>query len=218
MISLLRLCGSAYVAFFDFSVGAFAVFVLSRLFKVDPSVGKYLLGGILGLVPDFDVLYMYVRRGRVYDNHHELLTHRPLIMVPLLFLLAGFLGGLFWASVAATCLLLHYIHDSQGWGGGLGWLWPFSSRYYSFKGSIEKEKSRIERNKGKHNEWLAATWLTPTPQSVTEVCIGALLLGISLDDLFSWRIAVGLPFLSIVGAVGMWFCYSTVRPSPTTTR
>ena len=73
-------------------------------------VNVYIAGGLLAVLPDLDVLYAIMRGRETEGDHHQNLTHRPLIMVPLLSFMAYLVGGAIWGIVAMLFFIFHYLH------------------------------------------------------------------------------------------------------------
>ena len=197
---LYSLIGNALAAFLDFSAGVFVICLVALAlgYRADPAA--YIIGGILGMAPDFDVFYMFFKKKRVYGDHHQFITHRPVFGIALSSLFGLLLGGDFWVIAAPSCLFWHYLHDTEGFGGGgVAWFWPLSKQYYSPFRIASPEKSLMGQNQDRHDNWLEATWLVPSKKSVTEIAIGSALLGIVAINIFDWKAG-----LLTVDAV--WMC------------
>ena len=139
---------------------------------------------------------MFFKEKAIYGDHHQFITHRPLFGIALSSMLGFFLGGLFWAIVATLCIAWHYLHDTEGFGGGgIAWFWPFSQLYYSPFRIVSQKESLMAQ----HEEWLETTWLVPSKTSVVEIAIGSVFLGIVSTNIFDWK--VGLFMLVII-----WLC------------
>lgn len=194
----LRLFGSGMAAFLDFSAGMFIACVLSVLYGSPPSIPRYIIGGLLALAPDADVLYSMSRNGKLNDMHHEIWAHRPLIVVPIGMLFGFLAGDIFWASIAGSCLLGHYLHDTEGLGGGgIAWFWPFSRNYYSpTKGGAPPEQSLQAEWNGRDLEWFSL-WFRPSALSLREIGIGSLFFSIAIGVL--WGFEAG-----VLGMMAVW--------------
>ena len=143
---------------------------------------------------------MFFKKKAVYGDHHQFITHRPVFGIVLSSALGFLFGGTFWAMIAPLCIVWHYLHDTEGFGGGgIAWLWPFSKFYYSPFRVVLPEKSLMAENQGKLEEWLETTWLAPSKTSVVEIAIGSVMLGVVSVNIFDWR--VGL-FVVVV----IWLC------------
>lgn len=169
--------GEFLAGFLDLCAGIFIVHILGIIFnKASISAADYFLGAILAVLPDIDLAYLFLKKGKVEGNHHEIITHRPLIMVPLLAGAGMLFGGAFWAITAPACLLWHYLHDTEGFGGGgVGWLWPLSKKYYSPFGNCEPHES-LSGSGGSFHAWIKDTWLRPNKQSAIELALGLIFL------------------------------------------
>lgn len=206
MATILRLLGNGMFAILDFTVGIFLVYLLGILLNHEVGMLQLLLGGILTLAPDFDVVYMLLRRGRIYGNHHEYFTHRPIVGIPLAAGLGYLLGGQFWAITAGTCLFWHYLHDTKGFGGGgMAWLWPLTRLYVSPFG-VQKPEESVQNNETHgHNEGMCREILSPTKKSVIEYTIAAALLLYVGWEFFA-------PWAGVLVAALLWvFIYSVWR-------
>ena len=205
----LRFFGSAMAAFLDWSVGMFVVYIGSLLFDFDPSIPRYVVGGLLALAPDFDVLYALAKKGMPSDMHHEILTHRPLVILPVATLVGFGVGGAFWATIVFLCLLCHYLHDTEGLGGGgIAWFWPFSRKYFSpITGAVEPEHSLQAEWSGRADEWFSL-WFRPSALSVREIGLGSLLFGVSTGGLFGWQFGVLAATMVLLGTIFVWMLYA----------
>ncbi|MEK7133418.1 MAG: metal-dependent hydrolase [Patescibacteria group bacterium] len=184
-----KIIAGALAGFLDFSAGAFIVYLGSIFSDYQIGIPSYILGGILGILPDFDILYIMFSKKTTFD-HHQFITHKPVPMSLLFLMLGYFLGGVFWAIIASLCLLWHYLHDTEYilGGGGIAWLWPLSKLYYSPWRIVSPEKSLMAEHKN-HEKWLEEIWCKPSKTSVIEIFLGLiLLLIIAQKGLNNWRI------------------------------
>jgi len=207
-VFLLRLAGNVFLSLLDLAMGAFIVFVGSKVSEHDVSVYHYGIGALLAALPDLDVLYMFLRWGRVYGDHHQYLTHRPIIGISAALLIGMVLGGAFWAVTACACMLWHYIHDTKGLGGGgIAWLWPFSRLYYSLHGAENPEESIMLRD---HHQGLDSEILSPSPKSVIESLMTSILLGIVGGSI--WGIWAGFRISAAVcfTVLALWCLHARV--------
>ncbi|MEK7599128.1 MAG: hypothetical protein AAB474_01590 [Patescibacteria group bacterium] len=150
-----------------------------------------MIGGIIAIAPDFDILYMYIKEGRIYANHHQFLTHRPTIILPLAWVFGLLIGGHFWAITALCCLAWHYQHDNE-----IDWFWPVSQKYYSPEKSLTEEQ--------KFEKWLAENWLVPNPRAVVEIFTGCLFLMIVAVGIGHWRVGAAFVIAIWLGAILLW--------------
>lgn len=211
MDKLLVPAAMAMAAFPDFAVGCFIATVIALTMDV-PIQWWYLpLGGILALLPDFDILEPVVQRlitgKQITGNHREAtVLHRPLVILPTVTLAAWAFGGEYWAVTAFLCVLAHYVHDARETGSdGLAWFWPISKKYWWIGGSFEPRYNEIE-------DWLERTWLKPSERSITEMIIGtsALILALNATVGLSWT--VGITGVVCLGAVSIWLLQAIHKP------
>ncbi len=127
------------------------------------------VGAILALLPDFDIVPS-ILRGRVASSHRSTLWHAPLVVIPVVMIVAFVLGGTYWALVALACLLCHYAHDTFD---GVMWGRPFSPYHWSYRG-------RHVPLGPTHDTWLKETWIQESVRAWIEMPL-ALLLAI-----FAW--------------------------------
>ena len=197
--SALRFCGHAMAAFLDFCVGVFFVWVYSYIFLYKPNLEIYILGGALALLPDFDIFYITtikiwrwvkkIKRKNKF-NHRVYITHRPLVIIPLTALVSYYFGGLVWMVISISCVVWHYIHDSEPFSeSGIAWIWPFCDKFYTFKRIVHSEIARQEGDEkyGEHG-WIDNLWLQPSLVSKIELGIGTILLMFVFMDNFGLSI------------------------------
>lgn len=216
MEKLLKLCGNAMAAIMDFGVGALITALIGMMFGIDLSIWAYLVGGILGFLPDFDIIWPILIQDRPNGDHHQTLMHRPIILLPIVALVGWLLGGAFWSVTATLCVFWHYLHDTPEFGGGgVAWFWPFSRNYWSIlKGAISPERSLMAMSEAGHKQWLKEKWLRPSTISIREIEIGSAALGsattISNWSRFGWWSLVcgvlvwGLVWLLILTVWVLW--------------
>ncbi|MFA6981779.1 MAG: metal-dependent hydrolase [Patescibacteria group bacterium] len=118
----------------DFGIGALLSVLFTRLFGIETNIFHIFAGAFFAVLPDMDVPFELVKRkklgGKEHGFHREY-THYPIFYIPLCFLVLVTFGG-FWASLLASCLLFHTLHDCIWMGWGLRLLWPFSRKRYKF--------------------------------------------------------------------------------------
>lgn len=153
-----KLYGNALAGYLDFCAGAFIVFIMGYLFDYKPSVFHYLAGSMFAVIPDIDLAYMLARKGFIYGNHHQFITHRPFFMLPLVFFTVLAASNKFLATVAVLCVVWHYVHDTEGFGGGgISWFWPFSNKYYSPFGARGPGQFALTALANPHNSFIENT-------------------------------------------------------------
>ncbi len=181
MERLLKLCGNAMAAFMDFGVGTFITALLGLAFGLELPAWAYLVGGVLGFLPDFDVIWSILYRGHPQGDHHQTLMHRPIVILPITAIAGWLLGGAFWSATATACVFWHYLHDTPEFGGGgVAWFWPFSKKYWSFRNEwISPERSVMANSETDHKSWIEETWLKPSAISCREIEVGAISIGIA---------------------------------------
>lgn len=170
------LLGNALAGFLDLGVGALiAAAVLSSL-GIQPVLWHLAAAGVLAVLPDFDILLPIISGREPVGNHRMTFMHRPLIVIPVVSLAAYLLGGQAWGIVALLCVLWHYLHDTPPLSqGGIAWLWPYDSRYWSPWGPTEPKLGSMA-----HNEWLKKYWLQLSPLLCIEVGAGLMALALAL--------------------------------------
>lgn len=122
-----------HAACLDFAVGILIAVLLWRyVYKEMPSFGVMFGGGALALLPDIDTLPGIFGLMEHPEDHHRLLTHYPLIMLPLGGFIGLYVGAWFGnayrgLTLALLCITWHFIHDTPG---RIAWLMPFSDEYW----------------------------------------------------------------------------------------
>lgn len=209
---LLKLLANAFAAFFDFSIGTFTVYGAAQIFHYDASLLHYFIGGILAVAPDFDVLYMFARKGRVYGDHHQFITHRPLVTMTLATAMGILLNNMFWTITAPLCLFWHYVHDTEGFGGGgIAWLWPFSKLYYSPRRTVSPKTSLMASEKDKFDSWLENRWMTPNATSIVEISAGSIMLGSVLINAVNWQLGCFAMLFIWATLTSMWQAHAYLK-------
>ena len=212
-MKILYLFRNALVAFLDFSAGIFIVSAGSLIAGRESSIVYYIIGGALALAPDFDVFYMYLKRGEIYGDHHQYFTHRPIVGLPLAALIGFAVGGLFWCAVAIICVFWHYVHDTEGptGGGGIAWFWPFSEKYRSPWKTSDPKQSLSGQAIGRQDELLESEWLAPSARSVSELVAGTILFSVAAANLFNWFIGIVCAAIIWLGITSVWGAYALFK-------
>ena len=200
MIRILFLAAIGMAAFLDFSTGALIVFTLGLASGVNVPLWQVGVGGVLALLPDFDILTQALA-SRLMDrhstgDHRATVMHAPLIMLPACTFLGWFFRGPFWATATFLCLLYHYVHDSRVFSvGDIDWLWPLTNRKLPWMDT---------------KEWLQKYWLHPTKTSVTECFVGVVLIGWVATTYFELSVAMILVLLIVFINITTWTIYRYV--------
>lgn len=200
----IRLLGYGMAMMLDIAVGMFIILLASKIIGINLSIQNCLIGGMLGISPDVDILYMFIRKGKVYTDHHQFISHRPIVGIALVTLIGWVISGIDWSITAAACVLWHYIHDTYGFGGGgIAWLWPVSGSYLSARGKmIRPEDSEMNCDP---EVWLHSRVLAPNKQPCVEFSLSAILLGIVNGVMFGPIIGIIIVFAIIGFVLGMWY-------------
>lgn len=170
MQKLRILVASALAGSLDLGLGALIAGTVLTLAGVQPALWHLAVGGVLAVLPDFDIVSDVLRTKEPAGNHRVSPMHRPLLVIPAASLVAYILGGNTWTLITFLCVLWHYLHDTPPLSkGGISWLWPFDHRYWSLSGLEDTHKVVMS-----HHEWLKTYWMRPTKLSITEVGIGLL--------------------------------------------
>lgn len=166
------LCGNGLAAFLDFSVGTFVTAVIFSYYGVDSTLIALFVGGWLALLPDFDILPHILKGKDIELDHRQTLLHRPILVVPVLTVIAYGIFGPVWAIVAFTCVTWHFLHDTDFIAKryGIAWFWPISKRFWSWFGSYSPP---IQTG---HHKWLEQNWVKVSRLSLSEVILGSLAL------------------------------------------
>jgi membrane-bound metal-dependent hydrolase YbcI (DUF457 family) len=133
----------------DFGSGLLSAKVMEIFTGVVLGLWPYLLGIFFAVLPDCDVVLQKFL-GNEIDSRHREITHYPLVVIPSVFLLmwagTGIVGvkyPIFWASLSALALFLHYLHDTMGAGYGVPWFMPFSRTRFEFFGRKNSRRHLI---------------------------------------------------------------------------
>ena len=202
-MKLFHLCAIAFAALLDVAMGTTIVVGLSLPFHRPVGLVDIALGAFLALLPDIDVVYMLLRKGRMYGSHHMWLTHRPVVLIPLATAAGWFLGGAFWATAAFIAVFWHYVHDTpEICGSGIAWFWPFTDWWWSPRRGLIAPYI----TDSSHDRFLQ-NWLGPSRVAEAEVYIAAFLLALSLSLIFDPLAGIVLGLLPILGATIVWVLY-----------
>lgn len=185
MKKLKYLFGSALAAFMDFGVGVLIAAVVAEFIGVEIPIWFLAIGGVLALLPDFDIALPILTLRAPEGNHRETLFHRPVFLLPLATVATWFIGGEYWALTTFLCVLWHYIHDTKPLSeGGIAWFWPLSHNYWSLMGAEDPKNVNVSTSPAEHNAWIEKNWLRLSPMLIREVSLGVIALVLALG-LFS---------------------------------
>ncbi|MEK7062565.1 MAG: hypothetical protein AAB946_00865, partial [Patescibacteria group bacterium] len=105
---LLYIIGCAFFALLDLSVGAFVIHIVGLASGEFFNAYQYLIGSFLAVLPDIDVIYLVFMAAKgTRVNHHELITHRPILVIPICVLVCWAIGGKIWGLIGGVCVLWH---------------------------------------------------------------------------------------------------------------
>lgn len=198
------LAGNALAAFMDFGIGTAIATLVAYSYGVSLPWYLVFLGGILSLIPDFDLVPSVLLGVSPSFDHRQTPFHRPLLVIPIVLVLAYLPGGEMWFVIAGICVSGHYLHDTNfiSTNYGIAWFWPFSHNYWSVFGSFTPEPQET----GSHYEWLRKNWLQPSFLSVREISIGFLGLSIALALMPFPLLSIGaVGFLIMVCVGSLWY-------------
>lgn len=197
----------------DLAMGTLIAHVLAQISSYPLEWWQYAIGACLGASPDIDLLLGSFGVDRRY--HHEHLTHRPIVGLPLAFFLGWLFGGMFWGVVAVTCVFWHYLHDTHGflclYDNGLGWFWPFSRKYWGVRNyRVVSESLEEFLDKTRNDAVFFGGYLSPSGRSVTEFFLAGIILSCVAEDL------LGSPFgvFVLISFWGLITLMWTVSPGP----
>jgi len=196
MKTLLILAGSGMGAFLDFSVGVMITALAASVIGMQLEPWQLAVGGVLGFLPDFDIIPLILRRKyATVADHHATIMHRPAILLPLATMVAWMLGGQFWAITTALCVSWHYIHDTKWLGDSdIDLFWPLPAWVTGYR-----EPPRVDLI-----DWLQWRWFKPTKFALTELVIGSVGLLIGVSHMLGHFVAVVAVFLCWVGFILVW--------------
>jgi hypothetical protein len=160
-------------AFMDFGVGVLIGALLCRYYRIPATILFLFLAGAAALIPDFD-LVLSILNGEIKGDHHQLLTHTPLFIIPVVMLI-----GLLWGKTVEDPRILplltigvlwHLLHDSpELGGGGIRWAWPHTNWYLTLSGGWINPATLAEGSTPK-------LWGSPNAFAIREICIGSVAL------------------------------------------
>lgn len=170
--------GNGLAAVMDFGIGTVLATGIAEWYEVALPWYAIFFGGVLALIPDFDLLPSVISGVSPAFDHHQTLLHRPLLILPIVLVGMFLLGGTIWVLIAGACVFAHYLHDTNfmNTDHGIAWFWPFSHKNWSIFGPY-RPMLPIANS---HYEWLNRYWLRPSPLSIREICIGLVCFSISL--------------------------------------
>ncbi len=203
-----------FAGILDLAVGALIVHLLSGYFAHPLEWWQYIIGALLGASPDIDLFYAFFKKQA--SGHHEYLTHRPALGIPLATAVGWILGGEFWAVASCIGVFWHYLHDTEGFlglaEGGLAWFWPFSRKYWGVEKYRIVSRTPVEHEGGNGNDYdfFYEKYLSPTRRSVTEFVLTALCAGYVLTDVFGIELGVAAVLLFWTGIVALWILYDVL--------
>jgi len=202
------LFANALPAILDFGVGALLAVSVTHWLGGEMQVWTWLLGGVLALVPDFDVIPSVLRGQSTPFDHHQTLFHRPVITISFASVLCYLLLGSNWALIAVACVTWHFLHDT-GWlkrNTGIAWLWPLSDKFLSWYGLYEIQ-AHVE-----HHVWLRRYWTQPTLVSVVEITVGLGALSLALyEQQLGWPWLLLFPLTGLSLTVYVWMVKHSAR-------
>ncbi|OGZ07121.1 MAG: hypothetical protein A2942_01445 [Candidatus Lloydbacteria bacterium RIFCSPLOWO2_01_FULL_50_20] len=198
--------------FLDLVAGVFFVHLLSLYFGHPLLWWQYAIGAALGASPDIDLLYAFFKKN--LGGHHEYLTHRPIIGIPLAIIIGWFLGGAFWATAALIGVFWHYLHDTEGFlclydNGGLAWFWPFSKEYWGVRDFrvVSRMPEVHTRKEEDVFDNVYKVYLIPTRQAITEFLLTGIFFGYVIGDTLGVHISVAATYVFWVGVAALWIVY-----------
>jgi hypothetical protein len=181
--------------FFDIGIGIILAWLTSELFGVDFSFGLILFGVAASLLPDLDTLF-HLKSGKEVGSHkghdHRDLWHYPLIYIPLGAILISFFSS-HYAFLFAVASLVHFLHDSVGIGWGVQWLYPFSTRHFSFLYHYDVNRNNLPKKliyNWRHDEvdklsdqygdrdWVKNVYLSWHPYAIIEFLVFVIAIGL----------------------------------------
>ncbi len=177
MVEKLRiLLANGLAGSLDLCMGTLIAAAAFSALGLEPQLWHLVAGAVLAVLPDFDILGPILLSREVKGNHHTTLLHRPLLIIPTVSPAAYALGGQAWGLVALLCVAWHYLHDTPPLSqGGIAWLWPYDSRYWSLWGPKEPHMGHAN-----HKEWLEQNWMALSPMLLTELSAGIVALVLAL--------------------------------------
>lgn len=175
----------------DFGLSIIYVLLLSKVFNVTPTIATFILSVIFGVLPDFDIPFELLKRGRIggkEEGFHRKVTHYPLLYFPVISVVFGLFGA-FWAVLLAVNLISHFIHDIIGSGWGIKLFWPISEKNWKIfanpkDGSTSKhlitawDQKELKEKIQKYGdeEWFKHIYRRLSPQLILEAVVFLLAL------------------------------------------
>ncbi len=202
---------SGLAGILDLAVGLALVHALGGIFSYPLEWWQYAIGAFLGASPDIDLILAVVRKRET--EHHEYLTHRPIVGIPAAAALGWLAGGEFWAWCAGLGVFWHYCHDTEGFLGladnGIAWLWPFSRRYWGIRNFRVVSKTLGEHVAAEDNSFdsIYDKYLTPTRRSVTEFVCTSACVGWVAADLLGLGGAIAAVAAFWLAVAELWIVY-----------
>lgn len=195
MTRILFATATGMAAFLDATVGMLIVHAVAQLMGVEIPIWYLLVGSILALLPDFDLvlkaLSAWQQGNNLRGDHRSTIMHIPIVMLPCYTFAAWVLGGQFWAVTTFLCLFYHYVHDSRIFSvGDVDWFWT------------GRELPWMETP-----EWLKQYWLRPTKTSALELLIGSAVLTYVVSERLNTKVAVAITTIVIVTNIMTWLLY-----------
>jgi hypothetical protein len=179
-----KILANGMAAYLDFSIGCLIIVLLGFTFNTELLWWQILLGGLLALTPDIDVVPTLIRGRTPSFDHRQTIFHRPMLVLATVTILGYLLGGTFWAIACFVLVLYHFLHDVDWFGNqyGIAWLWPYSSQFWGPYGSFSPPTIS-------HETWLKDNWLQPSRLSISELGLALLcmiILGTLMGLLTNW--------------------------------
>lgn len=214
-----KIVALGFAGILDLAAGLLIVHVLSVYFAHPLVWWQYAIGAFLGASPDIDLFYAFWKNNAT--GHHDYLTHRPIIGIPLATTIGWILGGEFWAIAAGIGVLWHYLHDTDGFlgldGGGIAWCWPLSKKYVGMKGLTAQVVSwtskEYQGDEGNDCGDIYETYLTATWRSVIEFLLTGAFTGYVVGALFGFGFGAALAGVFWMTVPALWIAYREYRES-----
>ncbi len=207
MKKLYFLIATGMAMFLDLSFGMVFSTVSAKSFDIPIQWWYPLVGAVLAVLPDFDIVWPILARiflgKNIEDNHHASVMHWPLVMLPMVTTLGWFIGGWCWATLAFGCITFHYLHDAliMGWPAGFVWLTRTKQT------PIYDPSATLT-----YDVWIEQKWLQPSKLSTNELATGLCYFGIAIG-LVTGSIIAGMfvTFMGFVGVLFVWQTYPTLK-------
>ena len=207
---LLYIIGCAFFALLDLSVGAFVIHIVGLASGEFFNAYQYLIGSFLAVLPDIDVIYLVFMAAKgTRVNHHELITHRPILVIPICVLVCWAIGGKIWGLIGGVCVLWHYLHDTEDLlGGGIALFWPLSSKYHSIRRIITPEQSTMNIT---HNVALETTTLRPSKKAFIETSVSTILLSVVVGGTINYAAAAAIAGFIWISLISVWNMFGKMK-------